>query len=440
MAVTEVHNGCSREEQMRWIAEAWRTAQTMRGRGGPIQAVTAWSLLGAYDWNRLLTVDAGHYEVGVYDLRAGDPRPTAAVELLRRLGHGEPADQPVLQVLGWWSRDIRFEFEPVWCPHPDPVRRRWSPTSAHPQPLLITGATGTLGRALARACEHRGIPYVLTCRAELAIESPLAIERMLDQVQPWAVINAAGWVRVDEAEADEAGCYGANAGGSALLAQACAARGLRFVTYSSDLVFDGTKDGPYLEDDRLCALNVYGRSKILAERAVQAAGGQALIIRTAAFFSPFDPHNFAQGVVRSLTAREPFHAAQDLVVSPTYTPDLVNATLDLLIDGETGVWHLANEGALSWAEFAVRIGRACGLDERLVVPRPAAEFGWAAPRPASTPLASRRGRMMPSLGDAIDRFAAVVGGMTVPALSRIKAPPREAIPHEDRSFAPVAEL
>ena len=247
------------------------------------------------------------------------------------------------------------------------MRRRWSPTSAHPQPVLITGATGTLGRALARGCEHRGIPYVLTCRNELAIDSAGSIERALDQLQPWAVINAAGWVRVDDAEADEAACHAANAEGPMLLAAACAGRGVALATFSSDLVFDGTKAGAYLEHDAPSPLSAYGRSKAAAEVAVLAAGGAPLVVRTAAFFSPFDPHNFAQAVVRSLTARQPFRAAEDLLISPTYTPDLVNATLDLLIDGEAGVWHLANRGAVSWAEFARRIGRACDLDERLVV-------------------------------------------------------------------------
>ncbi|HTK36747.1 MAG TPA: family 1 glycosylhydrolase [Caulobacteraceae bacterium] len=440
MAVTECHNGCTREEQMRWINETWSTAQRLRGRGVPIEAVTAWSLLGAYDWNRLLTADLGHYEVGVYDLRNGEPRPTGAVELCRRLAHGEPADQPVLQAPGWWSRDIRFEFEPVWCPHPDPVRRRWSPSSAHPQPVLITGATGTLGRALARGCEHRGIPYVLTCRNELAIDSAASIDQALDQFRPWAVINAAGWVRVDEAEADEPACHAANAEGAALLARACADRGLRFATFSSDLVFDGSKPGAYLEDDAPSPLSAYGRSKAAGEAAVLAAGGAPLVVRTAAFFSPFDPHNFAQAVVRSLTARQPFHAANDVVVSPTYTPDLVNAVLDLLVDGEAGVWHLSSGGALSWADFARRIGRASGLDEGLVVPLPVSVLGWAAPRPRAAALASRRGKMMPDLDDAISRFAGVVAGMSVPALSRMPALRRETAADARVSFAPVAEI
>ncbi len=144
--------------------------------------------------------------------------------------------------------------------------------------------------------------------------------------------------------------------------------------------------------------------------------------------------------MRSLTAGQPFHAASDLVVSPTYTPDLVNGVLDLLVDGETGVWHLANEGALSWAEFAVRIGRACGLDERLVVPLPAAVLGWPAARPASVALASRRGRMMTSLDDAIHRFAhehALITGQR--PVRRAAGRLGETVRDEVKSFAPTGQ-
>lgn len=440
LAVTESHNGCTREEQMRWLNEAWTTAKAMRARGVPMRAVTAWSLLGAYDWDQLLTADPGRYEVGIYDLRTGEPRPTAAVGLLTSLARGEDPAQPVLDAPGWWRRDIRFEFEPVWCPHPDPVHRRWSPASAHPRPVLITGATGTLGRALARGCEHRGIPYVLTCRQELAIDDPASAARLLEAARPWAVINAAGWVRVDEAEADEAGCHLANAEGPAHLARACAEAGLPFVTYSSDLVFDGAKPGPYVEDDAPCPLGAYGRSKAAAEAAVLAAGGDALLIRTAAFFSPFDPHNFAQALVRSLSAGQPFQAASDLVVSPTYTPDLVQASLDLLIDGETGLWHLASPGAVTWAEFAHALARACGVDGRLIRPVPCAEFGWAARRPVASALASTRGRMMPPLEDAIARFAHVLGPTTHPARTRPPRPVREPVVVEPRAFSATLDL
>jgi dTDP-4-dehydrorhamnose reductase len=257
---------------------------------------------------------------------------------------------------------------------------------------------------------------------------------MIETVQPWAVINAAGWVRVDEAEADEAGCHAANALGPAHLAGICAAAGIAFVTYSSDLVFDGRKGDAYHEDDAPAPLSAYGRSKAAAEEAVLAAGGRTLVIRTAAFFSPYDPHNFAHGLVRSLAGEEPFRAAADLTVSPTYTPDLVDASLDLLIDGETGIWHLANAGAVTWSEFAFRLARAVGLDARLVAPVPAADFGWPAPRPVHVPLESRRGRMMPPLDDAISRFAHVLGPAGQPV--RTAAPLAVRKRGEPKSFQP----
>ncbi|MCR5876120.1 family 1 glycosylhydrolase [Phenylobacterium sp. J426] len=113
LAVTESHNGCTREEQVRWIREAWDTAQRLHGRGVEIRAVTAWALLGAYDWNSLLTQNNGHYEVGVFDVRPETPRPTALVRELKRLAHGgEP--HPGTLGPGWWRRDIRLEFRPVF--------------------------------------------------------------------------------------------------------------------------------------------------------------------------------------------------------------------------------------------------------------------------------------------------------------------------------------
>jgi dTDP-4-dehydrorhamnose reductase len=273
---------------------------------------------------------------------------------------------------------------------------------------LIVGATGTLGKALARACEWRGIDYRLTGRAELSLDDESSIAGVLQAAGPWAVINAAGWVRVDEAEADPEGCMAANAKGAVRLARACRDRNLPMVGFSSDLVFDGRRDRAYVEGDAPSPLNVYGMSKALAEREIQALGGRALMVRTAAFFSPYDPYNFAADVVRTLAAGQAFQAADDLVVSPTYVPDLVGAVLDLLVDGETGLRHLANDAAVSWAEFARLVAGELDLDPGLVQSVPAASCGWRATRPAYAALATERGRIMPPLEDAIARFAAVV--------------------------------
>jgi dTDP-4-dehydrorhamnose reductase len=222
------------------------------------------------------------------------------------------------------------------------------------------------------------------------------------------VVNAAGWVRVDEAESEPGACFVANAEGAARLARLCAERDMAFVGFSSDLVFDGRSGVAYVERDAVSPLNVYGASKAEAERAVLAAGGRPLMIRTAAFFSPYDPHNFAAHVLRTLAAGHELTAAADLIVSPTYVPDLVDATLDLLIDGETGLRHLANPGAVSWATFARRLARELRLDERLVRDAAAADFGGAAARPAYAPLATERGEVMPELENAVARWGQIV--------------------------------
>jgi dTDP-4-dehydrorhamnose reductase len=409
IAVTEAHNGCTREDQMRWLREAWITAQRMNTRGARIEAVTAWSLLGSYDWNSLLTRADGHYECGVFDMRCGEPRPTAVSAMLKGLTNHLEEPHPVLAAPGWWRRDIRLQHKPVFrtVDAPDP-KREWQAATGLRRPILIAGATGTLGRALARACEWRGIDYVLTDRSQLSLSDEDSIERALDAYVPWAIINAAGLVRVDDAESDAYGCIEANAEGALRFARACHDRDLPFVGFSSDLVFDGASERPYVESDAANPLNVYGASKAQAEAQVLALDGKALMIRTAAFFSPYDHYNFAAWVTRNLASGREIAAADDLIVSPTYVPDLVDATLDLVIDGEKGLWHLANQGETTWLAFATRVAELLDLDRNLVRPVPWRSLGWIAQRPAYAALASERGCLMPSLENALERYAQIM--------------------------------
>ena len=388
LALTEIHNGCTREEQMRWIDDAWSAASRARAEGIPVIALTAWSLLGACDWTSLLTEERGDYESGVWDIRSRPPRETALAPLLRRLASGETPDHPVLSMPGWWSRGGSS-----------------GRTRQLPQPMLVTGATGTLGQAIAGACRLRNIPFRLTSRQEMALGDPAAVARMLDDARPWAVINAAGWVRVDEAERSPAACMEANVEGALVLARACAERGIPFTNFSSDLVFDGKCARPYVETDAVAPLNVYGRSKAEADRDILSWDAQILVIRTAAFFSSHDRQNFAMNVVDALRAGRAFEAATDIVVTPTFVPDLVRATLDLIIDGESGLWHLTNEEPLSWHGFALAVAAATGLDSQWLVPMKGADMGWTAARPAASALRSDRGRLLPALDRSIEQFA-----------------------------------
>jgi dTDP-4-dehydrorhamnose reductase len=137
----------------------------------------------------------------------------------------------------------------------------------------------------------------------------------------------------------------------------------------------------------------------------------ALVIRTSAFFGPWDEYNFVTAALRALSSGQVFVAANDSVVSPTYVPDLVHASLDLLIDDERGLWHLANDGAVTWAGLARRAARLAGLDSSGVEERASAELNLAARRPAYSVLASERAAsLLPTLEDALSRYLRDVGG------------------------------
>jgi dTDP-4-dehydrorhamnose reductase len=279
-----------------------------------------------------------------------------------------------------------------------------SPAIVRTQLLLITGATGTLGQAFQRICAIRGIATVCLDHKALDITSANAIDAVLRQYQLWAVVNTAGYVNIDKAETDQEQCYLTNTLGPALLAQACAVRDLPFLTFSSALVFDGHQSVAYVESDQARPLNVYGRSKLQAEHEVLAIHREALIIRTSALFGPWDKHNFVHRALRAAYNRVPFAAANDVLISPTYVFDLVNTSLDLLIDAEQGIWHLTNQGECTWAELARLAISMAGLDSTYVTAQPMRSFGRSAARPYYSVLQSQQGCLLPSVESGLAHY------------------------------------
>lgn len=408
VAVTEAHLACTREQQLRWLDEVWHAAVRLAGEGADVRAVTAWSTFGAFDWASLLTRNDGSYEPGAFDIRGPHPRPTAVGSMVRSLAtHGE-WDQPVLHGPGWWRSDKRLIYPASSDDSVDRGRMaRLQPARTAPgTPILVVGANGTLGRAVVAACEHRDIAYRGLARGDLDVADADAVGRTVAAIRPWAVINCAGFVRVDHAEHERGACWRSNVAGAVTLAAVCAEHGVAFVTFSSDLVFDGEKDAPYVESDGVRPLSEYGRSKAEAERAVVAANERSLVIRTAAFFG-HDDYNFVTHALRALASGQAFMATRDVVVSPTYVPDLVEATLDHVIDGERGVWHLANDGAVSWEELAVRAANVAGVSTRCLRGVTLEEMALDAPRPRYTPLTSERGKVLAPLENALARYARV---------------------------------
>jgi dTDP-4-dehydrorhamnose reductase len=272
------------------------------------------------------------------------------------------------------------------------------------QPLLITGKTGTLGRAFERLCALRGINCKILTRQDLDITNPESIENAINLYKPWAIVNTAGYVRVDDAENDQENCFLVNTLAPKYLSASCQKHGIKFVTFSSDLVFNGQKTNPYIESDLVSPLNIYGQSKAQAEQQVLTNNNSALIIRTSAFFGPWDKYNFVTNALHAFKNKLDFSAAHDVTISPTYVPDLVNTTLDLLLDDENGIWNLSNKGEVSWSALAREVAERSGFDPKSFRSVSISEMGLIAPRPVYSVLNSEKGFELPNLDDALERY------------------------------------
>ncbi len=390
IALTEVHLNCTREEQLRWFKEAWDVCCDLKEDGINIQAVTAWSLLGAFDWNSLLTKEDKNYESGVFDIQNNVLRPTALAKLIYSLNTNGTYEHPLINEKGWWHTTQTDSLD--------------SFKNSLTHLLLIIGKNGTLGKALQIICKQRSIPFCALERSDLDITKKDEIEKAIDFYKPWAIINAAGYVRVDDAESDIEQCFSINATGPFLLAECCNRKGIKFMSFSSDLVFDGNKISPYLEADNIQPLNIYGKSKAKGETLVINSNPSSLIIRTSAFFGPWDVYNFPMQIINSLKENKPCKVVNDVIISPTYVPDLVNTALDLLIDDEKGVWHLSNEGSISWSDFAYEVADRAGVSKHNLLQCSNTDMQWIAKRPLNSALQSSKGVKLPRFEYALQRF------------------------------------
>lgn len=399
IAITEVHLHCTRDEQLRWFYEVWNAVNNLKSKGANMVAVTAWAMLGSFDWCSLLTKPNNIYEAGLFDVRANPPRPTALTKFVGSIAAGNDYSHPILDQNGWWRRPCALEY---FHEASQTVCRRIQESMQ--RPLLIIGKSGTLAQAFVRICQARELYHVALGRNDIDVSNPADIERIINHYKPWAIINTAGYVRVDDAEKECEECFALNTVAPKLLAEACQRHGVQFVTYSSDLVFDGKKRNPYLESDFVSPLNIYGRSKAMAEEAVQKAMKNSLIIRTSAFFGPWDRYNFVYHALRSAKEGQEFVAAKDVLISPTYVPDLVNSSLDLLIDEADGIWNISNQGSISWAVLANEVADRGGYHPKNFKEVRMSEMNLPAPRPDYSVLTTEKGFELPSLEDALSRF------------------------------------
>jgi len=255
-----------------------------------------------------------------------------------------------------------------------------------PERIVVTGAGGQVGTALAHTARRRGFPVEALTRADFDITAPDAAADLVRAGD--LVVNCAAFTNVDAAESDPVGATAINATGPGLLARACAARGARLVHISTDYVFSGVFSGesgprPYEVDDVTGPLGVYGKSKLAGERAVlDALPAAAHVVRTSWVYTGADGTDFVAVMRRLAGTDRTVEVVEDQAGSPTYVDDLVSALLELADrDIRPGILHAANAGAASRFEQARAVFAELGADPRRVRPISTAQAGRPAPRP-----------------------------------------------------------
>jgi len=225
--------------------------------------------------------------------------------------------------------------------------------------VLVTGARGQLGSELVRQALQRGWVVVPLGHADLDIGDRDAVGRAIETAKPSAVLNAAAYTRVDDAERDPDEAMRVNAEGPRALALACREEGIPIVHFSTDYIFDGRSSRPYRPDDPPSPLGAYGRSKWEGERAVLEETERHIILRTAWVFGVHG-HNFVKSILRRAGEGERLRVVDDQVGSPTAAGDLADAALTALKHARDtgvgwGVHHFVNAGQTTWHGFAERI-------------------------------------------------------------------------------------
>jgi dTDP-4-dehydrorhamnose reductase len=441
IAITEAHLSCTREEQMRWLKQLWESAQFLKKEGADVRAVTVWSLLGSFNWDSLVTCDADFYEPGVFDVRSVTPRPTALALMIKSYAQGYDYCHPVLENVGWWRRSSRLLYPPVrsrqdavWdmvgqsgddsfkrihfpenlALSKSTIKSGISSTGAAsrkdkinkemPAPLLIIESTENIGlmQAFARICEARAITYHQLSESQFEVTNAKDFEKVINELKPWAVINTAEFNQIDNAQLYPADCLRLNTFCAKMIADVCHMQNIPLLSFSTDQVFDGHTDKPYLESSPVNPINVFGRSKAEAEKQILQAHTKALVIRTGPRICPWDEDNFLTVALRNLEEGLPLVTHTGRLFSATYVPHLVSTSLDLLLDGEKGIWHLFNEGTVTFADLIRNAAQVAGLNTNLIEVRPANFLDeLTAPQPRYRVLGSERAILLPSLEKAL---------------------------------------
>ena len=258
--------------------------------------------------------------------------------------------------------------------------------------ILLIGTNGQVGRELNNMLPRIGEVTALD-RQRLDLTQPEEIRRAIRTFHPAFIVNAAAYTAVDKAESEETVARAINAEAPGVMAEEAKKIGAALIHYSTDYVFDGSKTTPYVEDDPPNPKNVYGRTKLEGERAIQASGARHLIFRTAWVYAT-EGRNFLLTILRLATQREEIKIVRDQIGAPTLNSEIARATTNILaqISGTEGglrslpdaggIYHMTAGGETSWYDFTNAI-----LEEAAKTP---AAAPWFAAATSSLPFITRR--------------------------------------------------
>ena len=265
--------------------------------------------------------------------------------------------------------------------------------------IVLTGASGQIGWELQRTLSTLGKVVALDS-TRLDLTNTVAIRQLMQGVAPAMIVNAAAYTAVDQAESETELAHAVNATAPAVLAEEAERLGALLVHYSTDYVFNGRGTTPWREDDAVDPLNVYGESKLVGERAIQASGCDHLIFRTSWVYG-MRGNNFLNTMRRLMQEREMLNVVTDQMGAPTWCRDVAEATAQILGQISSpawreskpnpwGVYHLCNAGEISWLGFAEAIRAHYGQDTSQtlarLLPVSSSDYPTAARRPLNSRL------------------------------------------------------
>jgi dTDP-4-dehydrorhamnose reductase len=249
--------------------------------------------------------------------------------------------------------------------------------------ILVTGAAGQLGRELVDASRRGGHEVFAASRAELDVTVQHSVSAVVSREKPAVIVHAAAWTAVDACEGDREKAMLCNATATRYVVQAARKAGARVVYVSTDYVFDGTKSSPYVETDTPNPQSAYGASKLAGEQALDA--DVDAVVRVS-WLCGFHGSNMVKTILRIAAQQVTLNFVDDQIGHPTFADDAAAMIVRLAAESRTGVWHVTNQGAVSWYEFAREVMRAAGNDPARVKPVRARDL--VPPRPAARPANS----------------------------------------------------